>query len=186
MFARVGRAAERPSAQSARRRHFTGTSSGRIRSETRDYDAARLATTRWRLRHCVRVHRRRPRHRGGFHDRLALGVMEAGAKRAFPWGRLWDVAALLVVAFVLWKIFVAPRSFRPAESAQPAPQASFTRLDGSAFRVTDARGHLLFLDFYASWCEPCKVEIPMVESWAKTHRGAVVVPVDVAEPPIAV
>jgi thiol-disulfide isomerase/thioredoxin len=112
--------------------------------------------------------------------------MEAGAKRAFPWGRLWDVAALLVVAFVLWKIFVAPRSFRPAESAQPAPQASFTRLDGSAFRVTDARGHLLFLDFYASWCEPCKVEIPMVESWAKTHRGAVVVPVDVAEPPIAV
>ena len=27
-------------------------------------------------------------------------------------------------------------------------------------------GHVVFLDFYASWCVPCKVELPMVRSWA--------------------
>ncbi|MGA8533930.1 MAG: redoxin domain-containing protein [Candidatus Tumulicola sp.] len=106
--------------------------------------------------------------------------------RGFSWSRLWDAAAILVVAFVVWKIFIAPRSFGAAASAQPAPHAPFARLDGNAFRVTDARGRLLFLDFYASWCGPCKVELPLVESWARTHSRAVVVPVDVAEPRTAV
>jgi thiol-disulfide isomerase/thioredoxin len=112
--------------------------------------------------------------------------LNENAKPVFSWARIWDALALLVVAFVVWKIFVAPRSFAAATSAQPAPHAAFARLDGTAFHVTDARGRLLFLDFYASWCTPCKVELPLVESWAKTHARAVVVPVDVAEPREAV
>jgi thiol-disulfide isomerase/thioredoxin len=106
--------------------------------------------------------------------------------RGFPWGRLWDVAAVVVLGFALWKIFIAPRSFGAASAAQPAPHAAFDRLDGSRFQVTDARGRLLFLDFYATWCTPCKIEMPMIESWAKAHPDAVVVPVDVAEPRVAV
>ena len=92
------------------------------------------------------------------------------------------MAALVVVALVLWKIFVGPRLLAVAASAQPAPHATFARLDGGAFHVVDARGRVLFLDFYASWCGPCKVELPLVESWAKSHAQAVVVPVDMAEP----
>ena len=107
-------------------------------------------------------------------------------RRRFPWSRLWDAAAIAVVAFALWKIFIAPRSFGPASSASPAPHAAFARLDGGEFRVTDARNRLLFLDFYATWCTPCKVEMPLVQAWAKAHPGAVVVPVDVAEPRAAV
>jgi thiol-disulfide isomerase/thioredoxin len=96
--------------------------------------------------------------------------------------RLWDVLALVVVAFVVWKIFVAPRSFN-APNAHPAPHAVYERVDGGPpFRVADYRGRLLFLDFYASWCEPCKIELPMVAAWAKRHPGAAVVPVDVGEP----
>ena len=96
--------------------------------------------------------------------------------------RLWDVLAILLVAFAGWKIFGAPRAFAAADRAQPAPHASFERLDGGTFRVADQRGRLLFLDFFASWCEPCKIELPMVQRWAARHPGAVVVPVDVEEP----
>ncbi|MEO6835884.1 MAG: TlpA disulfide reductase family protein [Candidatus Tumulicola sp.] len=103
-------------------------------------------------------------------------------KRRFPLARLWDVVAVAAIAFVLWKIFIAPRSFTAAAGAQRVPLATFETLDGGAFHVADARGRLLFLDFYASWCEPCKVELPLVEAWAKNHPDAIVVPVDVAEP----
>ncbi len=95
--------------------------------------------------------------------------------------RLWDVFALLVIAFALWKIFVAPRSFKAPRSF-PAPHAVYERLDGDAFRVTAERGRVVFLDFYATWCAPCKIELPLVEAWSKQHPEAIVVPVDVGEP----
>lgn len=102
-------------------------------------------------------------------------------RKLFTVGRLWDVLALLAIGFAVWKIFVAPRSFEAA-GAHPAPAAIYQRLDGRAFRVADQRGRVLFLDFYASWCEPCKLELPLVEGWSRSHPDAAVVPVDVGEP----
>ena len=101
-------------------------------------------------------------------------------RKLFTAGRFWDALAALVIGFAVWKIFIAPRSFEPA-GAHPAPAAIYQRLNGGAFRVADQRGHVLFLDFYASWCEPCKLELPLVEAWSREHPAATVVPVDVSE-----
>jgi thiol-disulfide isomerase/thioredoxin len=98
--------------------------------------------------------------------------------------RLWDALALAAIAFTLWKVFVAPRDLDLAH-AQPAPHAAYKKLDGGTFRVTGARGRVLFLDFFASWCEPCKIEAPLVEKWARANPNAIVVPVDVGEPRVA-
>ncbi|MBV8066595.1 MAG: TlpA family protein disulfide reductase [Candidatus Eremiobacteraeota bacterium] len=81
---------------------------------------------------------------------------------------------------MVWKTFVAPRGFS-APGAHPAPHAVYSLIDGGTFRVAEQRGHTVFLDFYASWCEPCKIELPLVERWRRSHLGAVVVFVDVAE-----
>jgi thiol-disulfide isomerase/thioredoxin len=96
-------------------------------------------------------------------------------------GRLLDVLAILVIAFVVWKIFIAPRAFKGAD-AYPAPRIAYQKLDGGTFRVSDAKGRVLFLDFFASWCEPCKLQMPMVEKYARTHPNVMVVPIDVGEP----
>lgn len=98
----------------------------------------------------------------------------------FNKARIWDLLAVAAIGFALWKIFLAPRHFEPA-NAHPAPHAVFNRLDGGTFRLADERGRLVFLDFYASWCEPCKLELPLVEHWSQAHPNAVVVPVDVGE-----
>lgn len=94
--------------------------------------------------------------------------------------RLLDLAVLIVIAFALWKIFVAPRAFL-APGAQPAPHATYQLLDGGKLRTADLRGRLLFLDFYATWCVPCRAELPLVEDWSKHHPSAVVIPIDVGE-----
>ena len=103
------------------------------------------------------------------------------AKPFFSFARLWDAVALALVAFAVWKMLVAPR-FLAAPGAHPAPHAVYARLDGSEFRVADARGRPLFLDFFASWCEPCKIEMPLVRRWARSHPDSNVVLVDVGEP----
>lgn len=94
--------------------------------------------------------------------------------------RIWDLLAALAIGFALWKIFLAPRHFEAA-NAHPAPHAVFTRLNGGAFRLADERGRIVFLDFYATWCEPCKLELPLVERWSRAHPSAIVVPIDVGE-----
>jgi thiol-disulfide isomerase/thioredoxin len=100
------------------------------------------------------------------------------------WGRLFDAAAIAIVAFVAWKIFIAPRSFT-SPGTHPAPHVAWERLDGGTFRLSDRRGRLVFMDFFASWCTPCKVELPLVERWAREHPEVDVVAVDVGEPRIA-
>jgi thiol-disulfide isomerase/thioredoxin len=92
-----------------------------------------------------------------------------------------DVLALCVVAFVVWKILFAPRALDVAR-AYPAPRIAYPKLDGGTFRISDARGRVLFLDFYASWCEPCNLETPMILRYARANPQTAVVPIDVGEP----
>ncbi|MDH2909140.1 MAG: TlpA family protein disulfide reductase [Candidatus Eremiobacteraeota bacterium] len=106
----------------------------------------------------------------------------APPQRRVPWGRILDIVAVALILFALWKLFVAPR-FLNAPGAYPAPRVSFARLDGGApFTVASARGHVLFLDFFATWCTPCRAELPFIQAWERAHPQALVVPVDVGEP----
>lgn len=101
-----------------------------------------------------------------------------------PWltaGRLWDALALLVIVFVGYRLLIAPRSLQ-ASAAYPAPHVTYATLSGPPFELTRARGRVVFLDFFASWCGPCKLSLPLVEAFARAHPQADVVPVDVGEP----
>jgi thiol-disulfide isomerase/thioredoxin len=109
-------------------------------------------------------------------------MVEPAKRPIFTVGRYLDVLVVLVVAFVAWKVFLAPRMFKTDAKAQPAPHVVYQRLDGSSFALAAQQGHLVFLDFFASWCEPCRLELPMVERYAREHPEIEVVPVDVGEP----
>jgi thiol-disulfide isomerase/thioredoxin len=70
--------------------------------------------------------------------------------------------------------------------AAPAPPVSLATLDGGRFDLSRRRGRFVFLDFYATWCTPCRDSLPKVEHFARTHPAVDVVAVDVGEPvPVA-
>jgi peroxiredoxin len=51
-----------------------------------------------------------------------------------------------------------------------APDFVLTTLDGREVRMSDYRGHVVFLNFWATWCGPCKVEMPAMERLYREYR----------------
>jgi len=64
---------------------------------------------------------------------------------------------------------------------QTAPALALATLDGGRTTLADHRGKLVVLNFWATWCQPCALEMPSLESlWRRYRdRGLVVVAVSV-------
>ena len=92
-----------------------------------------------------------------------------------------DAIAVCLVSFIAYRLVVAPRVLSES-SAYPAPAVRYQTLAGAPFELAKQRGHVVFLEFYASWCTPCRVSLPLVEAFARSHPEVAVVPIDVGEP----
>jgi peptide/nickel transport system substrate-binding protein len=91
-----------------------------------------------------------------------------------------DVLAALIVLFALFEFFVAPRLTENA--IVPAPPVALATLGGGRFAVESQHGRLTYLDFWATWCEPCQQSIPLIQAFARRHPEVDVVSIDVGEP----
>lgn len=66
-----------------------------------------------------------------------------------------------------------------------APPFELLNMDGERVRLTDLRGNPVIINFWATWCEPCLVEMPILQSLYEKSRanGLRVLAVNMGEPP---
>ncbi len=56
-----------------------------------------------------------------------------------------------------------------------APEFTLTTLDGKPVTSSDLRGKVVLVNFWATWCPPCRSEMPDIESAYQAHRDQFVV-----------
>ena len=76
--------------------------------------------------------------------------------------RLFAVAVLLAVT--------GPVAAKSAAIGKPAPDFELTLMDGSKVRTADLRGNVVILNFWATWCGPCKQELPLMDAYYRLRQ----------------
>ncbi len=86
------------------------------------------------------------------------------------------LGALFVVpllAFLAVSFRYDPRAIDSPLVGQPAPTFTLADLDGTVHRLADSRGRPVVINFWATWCQPCVVEHPVLVAGARHYSGRV-------------
>ena len=83
-----------------------------------------------------------------------------------PWRRLTItvLAVTLLIGLLAYGFSRDPRYITSPLIGHPAPSFDLTLFDGKKFRLQDLRGKVVFLNFWASWCPPCRAEAKDLEA----------------------
>jgi cytochrome c biogenesis protein CcmG/thiol:disulfide interchange protein DsbE len=85
--------------------------------------------------------------------------------KSFPWGR-WALALAAAAAIAMWPVWSS--SHVDGDSADL--DFVVKDMEGRDVRLADFKGRPVILNFWATWCGPCKVEIPALIELAEKYR----------------
>ena len=67
-------------------------------------------------------------------------------------------------------LVAAPATAAGPRVGQPAPDFQLTLVDGSHVRLSELRGQVVVLNFWATWCVPCRAELPLLDGYYRVAQ----------------
>ncbi|MBE9661987.1 TlpA family protein disulfide reductase [Mucilaginibacter myungsuensis] len=92
--------------------------------------------------------------------------------------KAWAIEGLMKVGLFQPKISAEPVK---AIAATPLPDVAFKGVDGKTVRLSELKGKVVFINFWATWCPPCVAEMPSINDLyekLKTNKTVVFLIVD--------
>ncbi len=83
--------------------------------------------------------------------------------------RYWHWPVLVAVAVYAYQQYLP--SIDLSEHGRPAPTVVAETMDGDRFRLQDYRGDVVVVNVWATWCPPCRVEMPGFVDLQQEFRG---------------
>jgi peroxiredoxin len=83
--------------------------------------------------------------------------------------RVFQIARLLAVAGLAMSNMPAGAAVTPSAGA---PDFTLPSLDGPNLRLQEQRGRVVMINFWATWCGPCRVEMPHLSKLYEKYRGS--------------
>jgi cytochrome c biogenesis protein CcmG/thiol:disulfide interchange protein DsbE len=99
-------------------------------------------------------------------------------KRRFGAGSIVILVGIIAIAAVFGLMLARQNQGQPTSGA--APDFEFTTFEGETMRLSDLRGNVVVLNFWASWCTPCAAEAPELEATWQAYKDHNVVFLGVA------
>jgi cytochrome c biogenesis protein CcmG/thiol:disulfide interchange protein DsbE len=82
---------------------------------------------------------------------------------------LTSTLGLLIYTFTPGKAF-GGRQLKPEAERKPMPDFTLADLDGTKWTMASHRGNVVLVNFWASWCNPCRRETPALVSVANAYK----------------
>ena len=98
---------------------------------------------------------------------------------------------LIVIGGVVWVSLAGLSSARegvltaiPVTMDYPAPALTLTDLDGKTVSLSDYHGQYVLVNHWATWCPPCKEEMPDLQAFYDTHqdKNFVIIAIEAGQP----
>src|SRR5262245_19745693 len=87
-------------------------------------------------------------------------------------------------AAITLTLLVALSSIVVGQGEKPAPKLELKDVEGRAQRLSDYKGKVMLLNFWATWCAPCRAEMPDLVKWQREYKNKGLQVIGVTYPPV--
>src|SRR5690625_5188421 len=100
------------------------------------------------------------------------------------------IIILVIVGLVGWAVYDFAANQEAEEEEDPvvglekgnlAPDFELETIEGETVKLSDYRGEKVMLNFWATWCPPCRAEMPDMQKFHENHDEGVILAVNLTE-----